>query len=149
MQCAISGELPNQPVLSTTTRLIYERSLIERAIAETGKCPVTGEAVSSDSLVAVAQPPVMRAKVAAHGPHGIISLLQKEWDDMALEVYSLRQQLELTRRELAQSLYQHDAACRVVARLMKERDEAMELLRSLKAQPHLGPSSAMEMDEAP
>ena len=41
-----------------------------------------------------------------------------------LEVYTLKKSLESTRQELSHALYQHDAACRVIARLIKERDEA-------------------------
>jgi len=36
------------------------------------------------------------------------------------------------RQELASSLYREDAATRVIARLMKERDEAREALTSLQ-----------------
>ena len=41
-----------------------------------------------------------------------------------LEVYALKTSLESSRQELSHALYQHDAACRVIARLIKERDEA-------------------------
>jgi pre-mRNA-processing factor 19 len=36
--------------------------------------------------------------------------------------------LDQTRKELSHALYQHDAACRVICRLMKEKDEVASLL---------------------
>jgi len=45
-----------------------------------------------------------------------------------LEMYSLKQNLHTVRMELANTLYQHDAACRVIARLIKERDAARSQL---------------------
>ena len=41
------------------------------------------------------------------------------------------------RQELAQSLYQQDAACRVIARLIKERDEARRFLVFSRGIQHL------------
>ncbi len=61
---------------------------------------------------------------------GMLATFQNEWDEIMLEVFTLKQHLDSTRRELSQALYQHDAACRVIARLMRERDEARAMLIS-------------------
>ena len=52
----------------------------------------------------------------------ILTMLQTEWDAVMLDVYTLKKNLNETRKELAHALYQQDAACRVIARLSKEKE---------------------------
>lgn len=63
---------------------------------------------------------------------GLVNLLQSDWDGLMMEIHTLKQNLSVTRQELSQALYQHEAACRVIARLLKERNQAREDLAKLK-----------------
>jgi hypothetical protein len=48
MNCTISGEVPEEPVVSKKSGHVYERRLIEKAIEQTGRCPATGLELSRD-----------------------------------------------------------------------------------------------------
>ena len=145
MFCAVSGVAPEHPVISTKSGHLYERSVAEKYIESTGKCPVTGEPLEvSDLLPLNARAGVKPRPVAATSIPGMLALFQNEWDALMLESFTLKQQLETVRQELGRALYEHDAACRVIARLIKERDDARSALAAVRAPAVIGapPSDA-------
>lgn len=133
MYCSISGEIPQDPVISKRTGHLYERRIIEKYLKDDGKCPVTGEQMdNTDLLAVVAQKAVRPRPVTATSIPQMLAMFQNEWDEVMLETFTLKTHLDTTRQELSQALYQHDAACRVIARLMRERDEACAQLNALR-----------------
>ena len=60
----------------------------------------------------------------------LLNSLQNEWDATMLQLHSLKQSYLACRQELSNALYENDAAKRVIARLMKERDEARQGLEN-------------------
>lgn len=121
------------PVVPTTNNfisgVIYEKRLIEQYINEHGTEPSTGEALTADDLLSINSSRIARPRPPTlTSIPALLATFQNEWDSLALETYNLREQLARTREELATSLYQHDAAVRVIARLTTERNEARDAL---------------------
>jgi pre-mRNA-processing factor 19 len=129
MLCSISGVVPDEAVVNVKSGFVYEKRLIVKHIESTGTCPHTGEASSLTDLLPLKSSTVTRPRpLAASNVQGLLGALQGEWDALMLETHTLRKALETARLELSQSLYQHDASCRVVARLIRERDSARQSL---------------------
>eukprot|EP00612_Vaucheria_litorea_P003981 CAMPEP_0171462740 /NCGR_PEP_ID=MMETSP0945-20130129/6651_1 /TAXON_ID=109269 /ORGANISM="Vaucheria litorea, Strain CCMP2940" /LENGTH=502 /DNA_ID=CAMNT_0011989315 /DNA_START=65 /DNA_END=1573 /DNA_ORIENTATION=+ len=134
MYCSISGEIPEEPVVSKKTGHIYEKRLILKYINAEGKCPVSGEPLDETDIVDIVMNKIVRPRPAvATSIPGMLALMQNEWDDLMLETYTLKSNLDTTRQELSQALYQQDASSRVIARLVRERDEALGQLQAQRA----------------
>ena len=132
--CALTGQSPLTDPVVTPSGYICSRKLLLTKLAENGGVdPFDNSGVrrlDEGSLVelnttssgsATAAPP--RPPKATSLP-SLLGMLQNEFDAVLLELYDTRKVLEETRRELSSALYQNDAAVRVVARVVKERDEA-------------------------
>ena len=90
---------------------------------------MTGEELTTDDLIDLKTNRTVRPRPPTlTSIPSLLAVFQNEWDALALETYTLRQQLAQTRQELSTALYQHDAAVRVIARLSRERDEARDAL---------------------
>lgn len=131
--CSLSGNIVEVPVISKKSGHIFEKRLIEKHIDSTGQCPITGTDLTKDDLLAIntSKATKPRSSNSTNIP-SLLSTLQSEWDTTMLETFNVKQQLDLVRQELSHSLYQHDAACRVISRLIKERDEARNQLANIK-----------------
>ncbi len=122
-------------MVSPVSGQIFERRLIEKYLAENGCDPTNQEPLTPEQLIAVKASPLVRPKApSATSIPAILRSLQDEWDAVMLHSFTLRQQLQTARQELSHALYQHDAACRVIARLTKEVTAAREALATLKPQ---------------
>ncbi|PFH36161.1 WD domain, G-beta repeat domain containing protein [Besnoitia besnoiti] len=133
--CAISGVIPEEPVFSVKTGLIYEKRLIKKHLETSGVCPVTSQPLSLEDLTDVKCQKAARPRpVTAASIPGLLSLFQSEWDATMTEVFTLKQHLETARQQLSQSLYQQDAATRVIARLLRERDASRQQVHVLQQQ---------------
>ncbi|KAJ2841596.1 hypothetical protein IWW36_006209, partial [Coemansia brasiliensis] len=131
-----SGEAPTEPVISSKTGRVYEKRLLLKHLEENGREPQTDHGLSEEEIISVyADPPIVKPRPPTlTSIPALLSTFQNEWDSLVLETFTLKQQYQQVRQELSQALYQNDAACRVIARLMKERDEARETLATLQAQ---------------
>lgn len=83
--------------------------------------------VDTDPRTAAPRPPNLSSVPA------LLSSLQNEYDAIMLEMFNLKKLYEGVRQELAHALYANDAANRVVARLLFERDQAREALVNIQS----------------
>ena len=107
---------------------------------------MTGERIDQNSQlfdIQATSPEIVKPKPPSFTsiPSLLISL-QNEWDALMLETFTLKKQFHQTRKELSNSLYENDAAKRVIARLIKERDEARVQLSNFKGSAPVAAASA-------
>ena len=112
---------------------MYEKRLIEAYISENATEPTTGATLTLDDLLEIQGAHAVRPRPPEFTSiPSLLGAFQQEWDTLALEVFTLQQNLAKTRQELSTALYQQDAAVRVIARLTQERDAAREALQKVQ-----------------
>eukprot|EP01123_Difflugia_compressa_P014852 TRINITY_DN8073_c0_g1_i1.p1 TRINITY_DN8073_c0_g1~~TRINITY_DN8073_c0_g1_i1.p1 ORF type:complete len:490 (+),score=94.40 TRINITY_DN8073_c0_g1_i1:23-1492(+) len=126
MLCTLTGELVRQPVV-TPGGILYDRETIEKHIKQHGTCPITNEPLSAEDLIPVQFPnteAVQPRKLHGDSLPALLKQFQTEHDSVLFERHTLCAEIEKVRLELSQALYTNEAACRVIARLLRDRDTA-------------------------
>ena len=142
---AVSGTVPTDPVISTKSNHVFEKSVLLKYLAETGKDPINQEVLSEEEVISIKSSESLKTHVkgtvvvpktpSATSIPSLLVSLQNEWDATMLEVFTIKQQYQSMRQELSNALYENDAAKRVIARLVQERDQARQALEDLKLAP--------------
>lgn len=119
MLCAISQQVPEEPVVSPLSGCVFEKRLIEKYINEYKKDPITNETLEEHQLIKINNESIsIEPKLPSQTSiPDILVQLRQEWDACMLDNFELKQHLMTTRQELSTALYQLDAAYRVIAKL--------------------------------
>ncbi|KAI9220983.1 Prp19/Pso4-like-domain-containing protein [Blastocladiella britannica] len=159
MFCSLSGQPCRDPVISPAG-YVYERAVITKHLASDSTDPIAHTPLEEHLLVSVRAPadpsvPSSRAVAPPKPPSAtsipsLLRSLQAEWDASVLDAHQLRTQNARLRQELARALYQTDAAARVIARLVAEKDAVAADLAAIKrAVREGGPVSGVSAVSAP
>lgn len=148
LTCELSGEplkigSKGDVVVTPSGHLCLRRLLLTKLAENGGMDPFTTDKrpLAEDQLVTVhgnqsggqnSQGGVIPPRMSVTSMPAVLNMLQTEYDHLVLELFDTRKHLEETRKELSVSLYQNDAAVRVVARLAVERDTARQTLAQYK-----------------
>lgn len=134
LSCSISGEVPEVPVVSIKSGHVFEKRLILKCLEQDNKCPITLEELSPNDLmeIKVNKGPAAPRPPSATSISSLLRMFQEEWDTLLLESFKMKKYVGDVREELSHALYQHDAACRVIARVTQERDKARTELSETK-----------------
>ena len=128
MFCSISNEACVHPVVSKKTGHIFEKELLEKHLKIHNECPITSEPMSMEDVVEIKNNklPSKPKQLNTTSIPLLLKTFQNEWDELMLESYQLKKNLNDARQQLSHSMYQYDAAVRVIARLQQERDSALK-----------------------
>ncbi|EAY03011.1 hypothetical protein TVAG_325830 [Trichomonas vaginalis G3] len=124
LRCALTGEVPKIPVV-TPQGIVYDKDSIEHQIQISPVCPVTDKSLTLADLIPLKiDMPVNKTQTVRNYSFGDYLLsLQNQWNSKQKELYETRKKLAQCERELAQALYETEAAKRVIARILSNEGE--------------------------
>lgn len=126
-RCMYSNEIAKNPVV-TPCGHVFEKNVILDFISNAHRCPIDDQPLSEENLIEiqVISPHVQPMAIRATSFNDYLTGLADEWNAVQNELFETRKKLAQCQRELAQALYERDAAKRVIARLISEKDGNIE-----------------------
>ena len=106
-----------EPVYCKVTKLIYEKSIINKSIEENGKCPITGINIFKEDLIEINKPQFIISNLnPIENFNEILNKLKMEYNSMIFEKFNLE-------NELNEKIYKNEASKIVISRLLNEIKE--------------------------
>ena len=113
-----------EPVYCKVTKLIYEKSIINKSIEELGKCPITGTNIFKEDLIEIKKPQFIISNLnPIENFNEILNKLKMEYNSMIFEKFHLENELNKIENELNEKIYKNEASKIVISRLLNEIKE--------------------------
>ena len=121
--CSMTGATLSQPVVSSKSGHLFEKSAIEKHLSTFPYCPITNQPLEPTDLVEVV---CVKAggdstNKASESLMSYLDRLQNEYDTLVLERHTLSKAIDQTEQELLHCRFRNGAAERVVGTLLKEK----------------------------
>eukprot|EP01029_Cantina_marsupialis_P022749 TRINITY_DN5574_c0_g1_i1.p1 TRINITY_DN5574_c0_g1~~TRINITY_DN5574_c0_g1_i1.p1 ORF type:complete len:499 (+),score=146.37 TRINITY_DN5574_c0_g1_i1:53-1549(+) len=134
MQCAISGEIPLEPVACSQGH-IFERRLIELYIDKHGKCPVDGAECELDNIIQLQMEPLTNpSQTNLSSVPVLLSTLRQELQSTSFGFITNNQQYQVLLKQLVKASSEVEASVRVIGRLDEENQHLEETVLNLQKQ---------------
>ena len=123
--CSMTGTTLSQPMVSSKSGHLFEKSAIEKHLSTFPYCPITNQPLEPTDLVEVV---CVKAggdstNKASESLMSYLDRLQNEYDTLVLERHTLSKAIDQTEQELLHCRFRNGAAERVVGTLLKEKEE--------------------------
>ncbi len=144
--CALSGQSPiPDPVVTPTGQICSKKILLQKLLETNYTNPFTTTSTTSNPMPLDESQLIDIQTTSSNSNNSttailpttsnsipsILNQLSSEYTSLILELYDTRKALQETRQELSVALYQNDAAIRVIARVVLERDLVKKQLADL------------------
>ena len=123
LKCTLTGQTPINPVL-TPRGIVYEKNSIEEYLKTSNTCPFDNLPLNISELIPIqiSTSNIHPSIIRANSFQDLLTSLQTEWNITQEELFQLKKKLAQCQKELALALYEKEAAKRVIARLISEKN---------------------------
>lgn len=121
IRCRLTGQVASDPVVAPCGH-VFDRAAVKAAAPQV--CPACGAALREEELRDITVEPAEGAPAVARAPSfgALLERVYGEYEGLLREKHELRVKISMAEKELAAATYENEAAKRVIARLLRERE---------------------------